>query len=75
MLLSNAAIKIRSVKSASATSFWYYTPNLCTLTVASLFLVVNQLGLAEEWKVLSTMQLQLLVTCISRSQAVLPFNS
>lgn len=43
------------------------------LTVASFFLVIIQQGLAEEWKVLSTMQFQLLMTCFSESQAVLPF--
>lgn len=75
MYLANISIKIRSVKSVNATSLWYYTPNLCMLTVASVFLVIIQLGLAEEWKVLSTMQFQLLVTFISKSQAALPFNA
>lgn len=75
MYLANISIKIRSVKSVNATSLWYYTPNLCTLTVASVFLVIIQLGLAEEWEVLSTMQFQLLVTFISKSQAALPFNA
>lgn len=75
MYLSNVAIKVRSVRSVSETSLRCYTPNLCTLTVASLFFVIMHLCLAEEWRVLSTVQFQLLVTCISKSQAVPPFNA
>lgn len=41
--------------------------------VASLFLVLIQLGVRKEWKVLSTTKFHLLVTCISKSQAVHPF--
>lgn len=44
-----------------------------SVIVASLFLVIIQLGLDKEWKVSSTTKFKLLVTRISKSQAVHPF--